>query len=468
MTLSDARHVKRTTASPVLNVYVARALRDFGDGFVAVLLPVYLIALGFSPFQVGVIATTALFGSALLTLGVGLVGTRYDHRQLLIAAANLMVATGVAFAFVHDYALLAVVAFAGTINPSAGSVSVFVPLEHAVLSREVADSERTRMFARYSLIGAMAGACGALAAAAPDFLSAIGLGQLDAIKAMFVLYALLGVIGGLTYSRIPPRSWPTNGQQPAALGPSRHIVYKLAALFSLDAFAGGFVVQSLLALWLFERFDLSLSAGLFFFWSGVLAAFSFPVAAWLSRHVGLVNTMVFTHIPSSLCLILAAIAPSLPVALALLLLRAALSQNGCTDPLLLRDGGRHRGRASGCRQLHIGAAQLGRCREPGSGGCTVRRIVSGSAPHHLWRPQDRLRRAPPHPVPPRETSRGTHRSTPVLLITTLQLMRTCSCLLRPIVASSPQGASRDCPVRLRLKDRVHTPPSRERTHVAAH
>jgi MFS family permease len=111
------------------------------------------------------------------------------------------------------------------------------------------------------------------------------------------------------------------------LGPSRGIVYKLAALFSLDAFAGGFVVQSLLALWLFERFDLSLAtAGLFFFWSGVLSAFSFPVAAWLSQRVGLVNTMVFTHIPSSLCLIGAAIAPTLPLALGLLLLRAALSQ----------------------------------------------------------------------------------------------------------------------------------------------
>ena len=324
--LSEASQERPIMANAVVHVYVARALRDFGDGFVAVLLPVYLTALGFSALQVGVIATAALFGSALLTLGVGLVGGRYDHRRLLLAAANLMVATGVAFAFVHDYALLAVVAFAGTVNPSAGSVSVFVPLEHAILSREAADSERTKMFARYSLIGAMAGACGALAAAAPDFVSAIGLAQIDAIKAMFVLYALLGVVGGLTYSRIPPRP-QLKGQRPAALGPSRHIVYKLAALFSLDAFAGGFVVQSLLALWLFERFDLSLSAaGLFFFWSGVLAAFSFPVAAWLSRHIGLVNTMVFTHIPSSLCLILAAIAPTLPIALALLLLRAALSQ----------------------------------------------------------------------------------------------------------------------------------------------
>ena len=118
-----------------------------------------------------------------------------------------------------------------------------------------------------------------------------------------------------------------NSATPTALGPSRHIVYKLAALFSLDAFAGGFVVQSLLALWLFERFELSLTAaGMFFFWSGVLSAFSFPVAAWLSRRIGLVNTMVFTHIPSSIALILAAFAPTLPIALALLLVRAALSQ----------------------------------------------------------------------------------------------------------------------------------------------
>lgn len=113
----------------------------------------------------------------------------------------------------------------------------------------------------------------------------------------------------------------------AALGPSRHIVFKLAALFSLDAFAGGFVVQSLLALWLFERFGLSLSeAGVFFFWSGVLSALSFPVAAWLSRSIGLINTMVFTHIPSSIALMLAALAPTLSLALAFLLVRAALSQ----------------------------------------------------------------------------------------------------------------------------------------------
>src|ERR671914_2988080 len=121
--------------APATRLYLARALRDFGDGFTAVLLPVYLLALGFGPLQVGVIATAALLGSAMLTIAVGILGARYDHRQLLLAAASLMIASGVAFALVHDYALLLVIAFAGTVNPSAGSVSVFVPVEHAVLAR---------------------------------------------------------------------------------------------------------------------------------------------------------------------------------------------------------------------------------------------------------------------------------------------------------------------------------------------
>lgn len=313
--------------SPATCLFAARALRDFGDGFVAVLLPIYLLALGLTPLEVGVISTVSLLGSAFLTIGVGFLGARYDHRQLLLGAASLMIATGVAFAAIDAYALLLVVAFAGTINPSAGSVSVFVPLEHAALSSAVTDTNRTKMFARYSLVGALAAAVGALVAGAPDFLAHIGVDKLTAINAMFVLYALLGLIGGAFYSRIPKRQ-PVESAVPAsALGPSRGIVFRLAALFSLDAFAGGFVVQSLLALWLFERFDMSLAAaGAFFFWTGVLSAFSFPVAAWLSRRIGLINTMVFTHIPSSVALMLAAVSPTLPLALAFLSIRAALSQ----------------------------------------------------------------------------------------------------------------------------------------------
>jgi MFS family permease len=313
--------------SPATYLYAARALRDFGDGFVAVLLPVYLTTMGLGPLEVGVVATLALFGSALMTLGIGLLGARTDQRRLLIGASGLMIATGLAFAASNSYAVALAVAFMGTINPSSGSVSIFVPLEHAVLSRSVADRERTRMFARYSLIGALAAAAGALAAGSPDLLTAMGVTRLTALKAMFVAYAVLGLAGGFLYACLCTDGTHAEEKPSAALGPSRGIVYKMAALFSVDAFAGGFAAQSLVALWLFNKFGLSLSAaGLFFFWSGVLAAFSFPVAAWLSRRIGLVNTMVYTHIPSSLCLIVAAVAPSLELALGLLLVRAALSQ----------------------------------------------------------------------------------------------------------------------------------------------
>jgi MFS family permease len=314
-------------SGPLRLLLWARALRDFGDGFVAILLPVYLTRLGFSRFEIGAMAATALAGSALLTFAIGLFGVRHDLRRLLLAAAALMAATGGALWLFDGYAILLVIAFVGSVNPSGGTASAFVPIEHAVLTRETSDKDRTHMFARYSLIGALAGAAGALAAAVPDGLTLLGLSELSGVKAMFLLYAALGLVGGLLYARIPRRPAAAQNRAQAALGPSRKIVYKLAALFSLDAFAGGFVVQSLLALWLFQRFDLSLAAAsLFFFWSGVLSAFSFPVAARLSKRFGLVNTMVFTHLPSSICLILAAFTPSLSAVLGLLLVRAALSQ----------------------------------------------------------------------------------------------------------------------------------------------
>ena len=160
----------------------------------------------------------------------------------------------------------------------------------------------------------------------PDFLVLAGIGKVSAFKLMFYAYAALGVLSATLYRRLP-HARMDEPRSSAPLGPSRGVVYKLAALFSLDAFAGGFVVQSLLALWLFERFDLSLSAAsLFFFWSSVASAFSYPVAAWLATRVGLINTMVYTHIPSSILLILAAFSPNLYVTLGLLLMRSALSQ----------------------------------------------------------------------------------------------------------------------------------------------
>jgi MFS family permease len=306
-------------------LFTARALRGFGDGFAAIILPAYLAAIGYGSFAIGIVAAAALLGSAALTILIGFVAPRHDLRNLLLAAAALMVATGLAFPAAEHIVFVVAVAFIGTINPSSGDSGVFVPLEHAMLARGVADRERTRAFARYSLIGAFAAAGGALAASIPDFLARAGIGELAAFRVMFYAYAFLGIAAALLYRRLPHAQGEETRATP--LGPSRTIVYKLAALFSLDSFAGGFAVQSLMALWLFQRFELSLAAaGSFFFWSNVLAAFSYPIAARLSGRIGLVNTMVFTHIPSSICLILAAFAPSLPVVLALLLVRSALSQ----------------------------------------------------------------------------------------------------------------------------------------------
>jgi MFS family permease len=310
----------------VLLLYVARGVRGFGDGFATIVLPAYLTAIGFGPAQIGAVLAASLLGTAVLTLLIGVIAPRHDLRTLMLIGALLMAFTGFAFPNFQLIVVIMSVAFVGTINPSIGDIGVLVPLEHALLAREVRDHERTQTFARYSLIGALSMACGTLAAAAPDFLVQIGLDRIDAFKTMFYAYALLGLVCALLY-RFLPHARVAEAPPQAPLGPSRGVVYKLAALFSVDAFAGGFIPQSLLALWLFERFSLSISAAsLFFFWASTLAAFSYPVAARLARHVGLVNTMVFTHIPSSLFLILAAFSSNLEVTLGLLLLRSALSQ----------------------------------------------------------------------------------------------------------------------------------------------
>jgi predicted MFS family arabinose efflux permease len=307
---------------------IGRGLRAFVDGYVAVLLPVYLLALGFGTWEVGLLSTATLLGSALATVAVGTWGHRVHHRRLLLAAALLMAATGLSFAGLSTLWPLLAVAFVGTLNPSSGDVSVFLPLEHARLAEAAHGDARTTLFARYSLTAALCAAFGALAAAAPDALTNLGMDRLAAIRVPFICYGLVGLVVWLLYLRLPmPPPALASADRPAPLGPSRGIVVRLAALFSIDAFAGGLVVQSLLALWLFQRFGLSLTAaGAFFFWAGLLTASSQLAAPWVARRIGLLNTMVFTHIPSSVALIAAAFASQVEVALGLLLLRAALSQ----------------------------------------------------------------------------------------------------------------------------------------------
>jgi MFS family permease len=326
---SDQPQLAAESRRTIRIIYTARAIRGFGDGFAVIVLPAYLAEIGLDPFGIGMVATAALLGSATLTLAFGFLAVRSGVRRLLLCGAALMLVAGLGFPATEHFVALIAIAFIGTINPNSGDSGILVPLEHAALADRATDSTRTQTFATYSFIGGMMAAAGSLLAAVPDALVSLGVAKLDALRIMFLAYAALGVLSAALYARLPAREVdPAALAAPAsALGPSRAKVYKLAALFSLDAFAGGFAVQSLVALWLFERFGVSLATvAVFFFWSNVLSAFSYPVAVRLARRFGLINTMVFTHIPSSLCLFAIVLANDVNLVFALWLIRSLLSQ----------------------------------------------------------------------------------------------------------------------------------------------
>jgi MFS family permease len=309
-------------------IVITRGMRAVADGCISVLLPAYLLAFGFNATQVGMLTTATLLGSALLTLAVGFFGTRSGVRTLLLAASLLMLATGVGFAAATGFWPLLVIAFVGTLNPSAGDVSVFLPLEQTALSGAIADHDRTELFARYSMAGSLLGAGGALLAIVPEQLAGLpGADPITLYQAAFLAYAAVGLLAGLLYRRLPTDRPSPRGKAAASLGPSRPIVVRLALLFSVDAFAGGLVVQSLLALWLFDAFGLTVAAtAKIFFATNLLSAISYLVAARIARRIGLINTMVFTHLPANLCLMLVPFANDLGLAVTLLLVRSLLSQ----------------------------------------------------------------------------------------------------------------------------------------------
>jgi MFS family permease len=305
----------------------AKGLRAVADGYVSILLPAYLLLLGYDPLEVGVLTTATLLGSAALTLFTGMMVARFGHRRPLLAATGLMIATGLGFAGIEAFWPLLVIAFVGTLNPSAGDVSLFLPLEQSLLSQSVSEKERTALFARYGLIGTAMGAFGTLLAAIPDIMTApLGITPGQAIQGMFLLYAGIGVVAGFLYWPISDHRDPTRmPSQP--LGPSRRIVYKLTALFCVDAFGGGFFVQSIMALWLFKTFNLDVATTAhIFFWSNLLSAASYLAAAPIAARIGLINTMVFTHLPSSLCLVAIPFVSDIRLVIALLLVRSLLSQ----------------------------------------------------------------------------------------------------------------------------------------------
>jgi len=271
--------------------------------------------------------TATLIGSAAVTLGVGLLAYRYPRRALLFRASALMILTGLGFVFIRDFWPLLAVAFIGTMNPSAGDVSIFLPTEQALLPQTVTAKARTSLFARYSLVGWLFAAFGSLAAGLPQFVTHHNWLSLPrAIDAMFLLYSLLGLTIWWLYHSLSPAIEPAPGEGHRPLTTSKKTIYRLSAIFSIDSLGGGFVVQSILALWLFQRFDLSVATtGTIFFWSGLCTAFSQLAAPRLAKKIGLIPTMVFTHLPANLLLIATPFMPTLPLAVAALLLRSLVS-----------------------------------------------------------------------------------------------------------------------------------------------
>src|SRR5271156_1058197 len=324
-----ARWFPNSATADARLLLTTRALRGLADGAVSVLLPGYLTAIGFNPLRVGASVFGTLLGSAALTLWGGLATDRLGRRRGLLAASGLMLLNGIGFAVTTSFWPLLIVAVIGTLNPSAGDVSLFLPVEQAALAEAAQPRDLTAMVAVDNVAGAMAGAFGALASGIPAMLAARhGWALSPALRSGFVAYSILAVIAFTFYWRLSADvEVERQPMKRAPLAKSRAIVFRLSALFSIDALGGGFVIQSLLALWLFRRFNLSVQvAGTFFFAAGLLGSFSQFVSSALASRFGRINTMVYSHLPANAMVILAAFMPTPGLAMALLLVRSSMSQ----------------------------------------------------------------------------------------------------------------------------------------------
>ena len=314
-------------------LFVTCGVRSFAYGFLSVVLGLYLAELGLEAGAIGGIFGAALAGGALMTVALTGVADRLGRRRVLIVGAALMALAGTVFALADSPLLLALAAIVGAISPSGKEVGPFLSIEQAALPRTAPDERRTSVFAAYNLVGSLAGALGALAAGVPDLL---GLAPLTGYRLLVGAYAATGLLLAALFARLSPdveaapRSAPT-ADVPAprlrfGVHRSRGVVARLAALFALDAFAGGFVVQGLVAYWFNVRYGADAATlGAIFFGTNLLSALSFLAAPPVARRIGLLNTMVFTHLPSNV-LLLVPLMPSLPLAVAMLLARQLLSQ----------------------------------------------------------------------------------------------------------------------------------------------
>ncbi|HZP94828.1 MAG TPA: MFS transporter [Candidatus Limnocylindria bacterium] len=309
---------------------VTRILRTFAYGYLATSLGLYLDRLGLTPTEIGVVFTAAIAGSALMTVFWSIMADRFGRRRTVATMALLMAVGGIAFALTNSFLLLILAAFTGTISATSSEVGVFQTVEQAILPQTAPNEKRTWLFSIYNTIANISGAFGSLFAASVGFFASLGLAGADAYRPLFVLYAVIGLANFLIFITLSDRvelARVEGERRFVGIHRSTGAVAKLSALFGLDAFAGGLVVQSIVAYWFYLRWGLHISdLAVVFFWVGILSGLSLLAAGWLAERFGLLNTMVFTHLPSNVLLMLVPLAPTASLAVAFLLLRMSVSQ----------------------------------------------------------------------------------------------------------------------------------------------
>jgi MFS family permease len=312
----------------------ARIMRTFGYGFLSVIIAIYLRLLGFDNIQIGLLLGSALVNSVIFTLFASFYADRIGRRRLLIIYASLMSVSGLIFTITDNYFLLILAAFIGTMNVTGSETGAFLTIEQATLPQTIRNKQMMNTaFALYNMVGTFSMSVGILLSGLPSLLQEqfYGLSQIESIKGLFILYTLLGLFVIIIYimlSRDIEVKQEAKRTIKQTLSPrSKQIVAKLSTLFAVDSFAGGFVIQSVISLWFFTRFGADLAALSYIFSAAnVITALSYIAAAKIADRIGLVNTMVFTHLPSNILLILVAFAPSLQLAVILYLIRMTMSQ----------------------------------------------------------------------------------------------------------------------------------------------
>jgi len=315
-------------------LFTTRIIRMFGYGFLSVVLALYLAQRGLSEGEIGLLLTLTLAGDAAITLWITTSADRMGRRRMLIVGAALMILAGVIFSLTGNYILLVVTAIIGVISPSGNEIGPFLSIEQAALSQLLPDKRRTQIFAWYNLVGSFATATGALAGGGlAQLLQRAGYTPLNSYRAVLLGYTLIGAILSALFLVLsgsveaPRLAEATSAPRRLGLHKSRGVVFKLSSLFAIDAFAGGLVVQSMVAYWFNIKFGVQPAVlGSIFFGANILAGISALSAAWIAKRIGLINTMVFTHIPSNILLILVPLMPTLPLAITALLLRFSISQ----------------------------------------------------------------------------------------------------------------------------------------------